>query len=202
MASTISINPFVTTNSNSSFLLQTDGYTQGTWSSDSPVWRYYLETGFVASSQSTPLWGGLPVSLTVEAPGAGGSSSGLGQAVVAATAETNIDGFCLFNQASGGVITGSSNVPLYASGMSVNFARIGCGMFVVLPVNPSAVSTIAGGASNQTLYWNFTNNYVDTTGSGALNVQIIELNTNSKTVTYSSPNATWNAAGSVIVVRI
>lgn len=202
MASTINVAPYTTTNAQDSFLLQTDGWVVGTFV-DNPALRYTLEGGIVSSSQATPLWGGLPVTLEVPAPGSGGSSSGLGSTILAATASTNIDGWCVLNQASAGVITASSNTPLYPSNTSANFVRAGSGLWVVLEVNPAAVNTIAGGGSNQTLYWDFVNNRIDTTGTGALSLQIIALNTNSKTIAYNSGtgDANWST-GSVIVVRV
>jgi hypothetical protein len=194
-----------TTVSESSFLVQSDGFVVGTFI-DNPGLRYTLEGGVVGSSQTTPLYGGLPLTNTVTAPGSnGGGSSGLGETVVAATAESNIDSWCVFNQASAGIISGTSNVPLYYAGQSVNFVRQGSGLWIVLPVNPAAVNTIAGGASNQAIYWDYTNKRVDVTGTGALGFQIIALNSNSKTVTYSAGPpivANWNGSGSVIVVRV
>ncbi len=201
MASTIAVAPYATSNVQDSFLLQTDGFVQGTFL-DNPAFRYTLEGGIVSASQATPLWGGLPITLDVPAPGSGGSSSGLGSTILGATAETNIDGWLMLNQASAGVITASSNSPLYPSSTSANYVRSGSGLWIVLPVNPAAVNTIAGGGANQAIYWNFTSNYVDTTGTGALGVQIIALNTNSKTITYNSGTGAANwSTGSVIVVR-
>ncbi len=198
----ITVAPYALSNSESSFLLQSDGFVAGTFL-DNPANRYQLEGGVVGSAQAPPLWGGIPVTLEVPAPGPGGASSGLGSSVIAATTTaTNLDGFVVFNQASAGVITASSNVPLYPANTSVNFIRLGCGLWLVLPVNPTAVNTIAGGGSNQAIYWDYTNNRVDVTGTGALGLQIIALNTNSKTVTYSGGDATWTSGGSVIVVRV
>jgi len=199
---TVSLNPYLTTNAQNSFLLQSDGFVAGTFQDD-PALRYALEAGVVSSSQSTPLYGGLPVTLTLAAPGPGGSSSGLGSTIALATAEGNLDGFVVFNQASAGPITSSSNVPLYTSGQSANFIRVGCGLRLVLPVNPTAVATLTGEGSNTAIYWDYTNNWVDVSGTGALGFQIIELNTNSKTVDYvSASSVNWAAGGSVIVVRI
>ena len=202
MASTISLAPYETTNSETSFLLQTDGFVAGTFL-DNPAGRYALESGLVSASQATPLYGGLPITLDVPAPGSGGASSGLGSTILAATAESNVDAFCVFNQASAGVITPSSTAPLYPSNTSANFVRIGCGLWVVLPVKPGDVNTIAGGGANQAIYWDYTNNYVTVTsgGGGALGFQIIALNTNSKIVSYSAGQANWTT-GDVIVVRI
>ena len=193
---------YQTTVASSAFLLVSDGFVQGTITGKFPD-RYALEGGVVASTQATPIYGGLPLSLAVNTPSTMGSS-GLGEAIKLATAETNIDGWCLFDQASAGVISAFSNVPLYYANMSANFVRTGSSAWIVLPVNPSAVNTIAGGASNQTLYWNFTNNYVDITGTGPLPVQVINLSITSKTVTYAAGppiTANWAAGGSVIVVQ-
>jgi hypothetical protein len=195
---------YATTVSKNSFLLQSDGFVAGTFIDD-PAKRYQLEGGVVGSGQTTPLYGGLPLTNTVTAPGSGGASSGLGEAVVAATALANIDSWCVFNQAAAGVISATSNVPLYYAGQSINYVRVGSGLWVVLPVKPADVNTLAGGASNQAIYWDYTNNYVAATGTGALGYQIISLNTNSKTVTYAAGppiTANWAAGGSVIVVRV
>ena len=191
---------YQTTVANNTFLLNTDGFIVGTLYGKFPD-RYAIEGGVVASTQATPLYGGLPLTLAVTAPTIQGSS-GLGERATLATAQTNIDGWSVFDQASTGVISGFSNVPLYYANTSINFIRSG---FLVLPVNPAAVNTIAGGASNQAIFWNFTQNYVDITGTGALGFQIIALSTNSKTVTYAAGppiTANWNGSGSVIVVKI
>jgi hypothetical protein len=191
---------YQTTVANNSFLLNTDGFIVGTLYGKFPD-RYSIEGGVVASTQATPLYGGLPLTLAVTAPTIQGSS-GLGERATLATAQTNIDGWSVFDQGAAGIISGFSNVPLYYANTSINFVRSG---FLVLPVNPAAVNTIAGGASNQAIFWNFTQNYVDITGTGALGYQIIALSTNSKTVTYAAGppiTANWNGSGSVIVVKI
>jgi hypothetical protein len=191
---------YQTTVANNTFLLNTDGFIVGTLYGKFPD-RYAIEGGVVASTQATPLYGGLPLTLAVTAPTIQGSS-GLGERATLATAQTNIDGWSVFDQGAAGIISGFSNVPLYYVNTSINFVRSG---FLVLPVNPAAVNTIAGGASNQNIFWNFTQNYVDITGTGALGYQIIALSTNSKTVTYAAGppiTANWNGSGSAIVVKL
>lgn len=195
---------YATTNSANSFLLDSDGFVAGTIVGKFPD-RYSLEGGVVAATQTTPLYGGLPITLTVTAPSSSGGSSGLGESAVIATAEANVDGWCVFDQASAGVISATSNVPLYYANGSLNFVRTGSGVWLALPVKPADVDTLAGGASNQAIYWDYTNNYVAATGTGALGYQIISLNQNSKTVTYAAGppiTANWAAGGSVIVVRL
>ena len=195
---------YATSVSRSSFLLQSDGFVAGTFIDD-PANRYQLEGGVVGAAQTTPLYGSLPLTLTVTAPTSSGASSGLGESAVAATAVANIDAWCVFNQASAGLISATSNVPLYYAGQSLNFVRVGSGLWVVLPVKAADVNTLAGGASNQAIYWDYTNNWVAAAGTGALGLQIISLNTNSKTITYvAGPpiTANWAGGGSVIVVRV
>ena len=196
-------NVYSTTVSANSFLLNSDGYTGGTLVGKYPD-RYQVEGGVVASTQTTPVYGGLPLSLAVVAPTARGSS-GLGQLATLAASAANIDGWCVFTQASAGVITPYSSAPLYYANNSVNFVRIGSGAWVVLPLNPAAVNTIAGQGSNFPIYWNFTQNYVDVTGTGALGLQIIGLSINSLGVTYAAGppiTANFTGGGSVIVVRV
>ena len=213
MPATVSFQPYLTTTSTLSFQLQTDGFVQGFFQ-DSPVTRYALEGGVVSSLQTTPIWGGLPLSLGIPGPGLLGGSSGTGAVATVATSTATIDAWCVLNQAAAGVITTNSTSPLFTSGSSLNFGRVGCGMLLALPLNPSAVNTLAGAASNTPLYWNGTQNYVDITGSGAFStaltgpagsaLQFYAVNTNSKTIAYNATTGfcTWVPGGSVIIVRI
>jgi hypothetical protein len=200
--SSISFNPMVTTGAANSFLLQTQGYVQGTFLDD-PAMRYQLEGGYVSSSQDTPLFGGLPISLAVADVGA----NQLGPACAAAGSLAEINAWCLFNQASAGIITGSSPVPTYSSGMSVNFARPGSLLRIVVPVHSTVIDSLQAAAPNVDLYWDPTNLYLTTSSSstyGPLPVQLEFLDVNSKVVVVSgSPTTyTWNPAGAVCVIRI
>jgi hypothetical protein len=213
MPATVSFQPYTTTTSTLSFQLQTDGFIQGFFQ-DSPVSRYFLEGGVVSANQLTPIWGGLPLSLTIPGPGLLGSSSGTGAVATVAASTTTIDAWCVLNQAAAGVITSNSTSPLFPSGASLNFGRIGCGMLMALPVNPTAVNTLALAASNTPLYWNATLNAIDIVGAGAFStaltgpsgaaLQFYAVNTNSKTIAYNATTGfcTWVPGGSVIIVRI
>lgn len=203
MPATVSLQPFVTTTSQNSFQVQTDGFIQGFFQ-DSPVTRYALEGGVVSASQATPIWGGLPLTLTVPAPGLLGSSSGIGPAATVATTAATIDAWCCLNQAAAGIITANSTSPLYTSGSSLNFGRVGCGMLLALPINPQAVNTLANAQTNIPIFWDFVNNRVDVVGATPLGLQIYTLNTNSKTIAFNATTgfATWVSGGSVVVVRI
>lgn len=213
MPATVSFQPYATTTSTLSFQLQTDGFVQGFFQ-DSPVTRYALEGGVVSAAQATPIWGGLPLSLAVPAPGLLGSSSGLGAIATVAASAATIDAWCCLNQASAGIITTNSTSPLFPSSASLNFGRIGCGMLLALPVNPTAVNTIANAASNLPIFWNATLNAIDIVGAGAFStaltgpsgapMQIYALNTNSKTIAYNPVTGfcTWVPGSNVVVVRI
>ncbi len=201
----ISFNPMATTGIPNAFVTQTGGYVQGVFLDD-PAMRNQLEGGVVATGQATPLWGGLPITLAIPAAGAQ-SGNALGPAISEATTSSAVHGWTLFNQASAGIITPSSNVPLYSSGMSINFARAGSLLRVALPVLAASANALIGAAPTLPVYWDYTNQWLTTTQPGsqaalALQVEFIDLN--SKTVTYNSGtgNATWNAAAPVAICRI
>jgi hypothetical protein len=200
--SQISFNPMQTTGIQGGFVDQTGGYVQGTFLDD-PAMRYQLEGGAVASSQTTPLWGGLPITLltpNVNAPEKGSNI------VLASTAAIN--GWSLFDMATAGIITPSSNVPLYPSGTSLNFGRVGSLLRVAIPVNPTVLDSLEGVSPATPLYWDPINYRLDTSSSGNFgplpNLVIEFLSNTSKTVVYNSVTneANWESQGSVLVCRI
>jgi len=205
MASTITLTPMVTTGVADSFLLQSDGFVAGTFLDD-PAVRYQLEGGFIGSSQTTPIWGGLPLSLGIPALGGGGSSSGLGPSCVVAATNGAIDAWCLYNQAANMLITPGSNAPQASSGMTINFGRPGSNFRIVLPILTSLVNTVIGQEPGYQVSWDFTNNRIMAydAGVGALPVKIEFVNTNSKIVSYNSgtKQTNWLAGSAVAVVRI
>ena len=181
----ISFNPMTTTGISDGFVVSTGGYVQGTFLDD-PANRYNLEGGYVGSGQTPPLWGGLAVALAIPAVGA----EALGPALIAATSLTSINGWTLFNQSSAGILTPTSNVPLYAVGQSINFARPGSNLRICVAVENTAIlNDLAAEAPNVDIYWDPTNLCITTTSSsnyGPLPVQIEFL----------------SESGSVAIVRI
>lgn len=201
MSGTISFNPMLTTVAANTFLVETDGFVQGTFYDD-PAMRYQLEGGVFAAAQAHVLWGGLPVSLAVPALG----SNPLGPTVALATTNAGIEGWSMFNQASAMLLTPGSTVPVAGAGMSVNFIRPGSLLRIALQIDPAITSSLAGGATNQQVSWDFTNNRIMAynSGIGALPVLVEFVNTNSKVVSYDSGTGavTWNDAGPCAIVRI
>jgi hypothetical protein len=195
----ISLNPMATTGTSGGFVISTEGFVAGTFLDD-PAIRYQLEGGVVNTSQSTPLWGGIPITLSTPILG----NNTLGPTAIAATAYSNINGWTLFNQAAAGIITPSSNVPLYTGGMSINFMRPGSNARIALPILASLVNTLAGASETTQVSWDFTLNQITTFATTALPVVIEFLSTTSKIVTYNSGtgNATWTDPGPVAICRI
>lgn len=200
--STISFNPNVTTNITGGFVLSTEGYVQGVFLDD-PSMRTQLEGGQVGPDVSQPLWGGLAVALNVQGVG----QNAQGSTVIPSTSAGTIDGWTLFNQGMAGIITPSSQVPLYAAGASINFARVGSLLRIAVAVESGVIlNALADAAANVALYWDPTNLCITNSSSGnyalPANTQLLGLSATSKTVTYSGGNATWNATGPAAIIRI
>ncbi|HCI6633489.1 TPA: hypothetical protein NPP34_004859 [Klebsiella quasipneumoniae subsp. similipneumoniae] len=159
----LSLNPMATTNAAGSFGVQSDGFIQGV-ALDDPANRFNLASGTVAATETKPLWGGLPVAELL--PGV--NSSPRGSTIRRAVSLAEIEGFTVFNQAHNGLTTPQSPVPLYASGMSVSFYRLGSNMRVPLKASAQVVALGTAGASVKTpLAWDFVNNQVTTAAAAA-----------------------------------
>lgn len=197
MSGSIAFNPMATTNAGGLFNTQSQGYVQGDAAAD-PAVKFALASGLYDTSNTSPIWGGMPLSELVPAlttssvPGTGVLG---GKILLATSTVTDITGFCVVNQAQAGLTSPQSPAQVYEPGMSVNFYRIGSGARIPLRVNPAAVSTIEGGAVNVQFYWNWANNWITVTNTDyALPASFKLLNispSGNKTVSY---NGTTQAA--------
>ncbi|HHG9614621.1 TPA: hypothetical protein ACPY0K_000089 [Escherichia coli] len=182
----LSLNPMATTNAAGSFGVQSDGFIQGV-ALDDPANRFNLASGTVAATETKPLWGGLPVAELL--PGV--NSSPRGSTIRRAVSLAELEGFTVFNQAHNGLTTPQSPVPLYASGMSVSFYRLGSNMRVPLKASAQVVALGTAGASVKTpLAWDFVNNQVTTAAAAAFAGADIDTTA----VTYSNGVATATTA--------
>lgn len=182
----LSLNPMATTNAAGSFGVQSDGFIQGV-ALDDPANRFNLASGTVAATETKPLWGGLPVAELL--PGV--KSSPRGSTIRRAVSLAELEGFTVFNQAHNGLTTPQSPVPLYASGMSVSFYRLGSNMRVPLKASAQVVALGTAGASVKTpLAWDFVNNQVTTAAAAAFAGSDISTTA----VTYSNGVATVTTA--------
>ncbi|MER4927182.1 hypothetical protein J9B76_30505, partial [Klebsiella pneumoniae] len=163
-----------------------DGFIQGV-ALDDPANRFNLASGTVAATETKPLWGGLPVAELL--PGV--NSSPRGSTIRRAASLAELEGFTVFNQAHNGLTTPQSPVPLYASGMSVSFYRLGSNMRVPLKASAQVVALGTAGASVKTpLAWDFVNNQVTTAAAAAFAGADIATTA----VTYSNGVATATTA--------
>ncbi|HGY5829543.1 TPA: hypothetical protein ACNV5T_003418 [Klebsiella michiganensis] len=182
----LSLNPMATTNAAGSFGVQSDGFIQGV-ALDDPANRFNLASGTVAATETKPLWGGLPVAELL--PGV--KSSPRGSTIRRAVSLAELEGFTVFNQAHNGLTTPQSPVPLYASGMSVSFYRLGSNMRVPLKASVQVVALGTAGASVKTaLAWDFVNDRVTTAAAAAFAGSDIATSS----VTYSNGVATATTA--------
>ncbi|HBR1954739.1 TPA: hypothetical protein L9M45_001441 [Klebsiella quasipneumoniae subsp. quasipneumoniae] len=182
----LSLNPMATTNAAGSFGVQSDGFIQGV-ALDDPANRFNLASGTVAATETKPLWGGLAVAELL--PGV--NSSPRGSIIRRPVSLAELEGFTVFNQAHNGLTTPQSPVPLYASGMSVSFYRLGSNMRVPLKASSQVVALGTAGASVKTpLAWDFVNELVTTAAAAAFAGADIDTTA----VTYSNGVATATTA--------
>lgn len=202
MASNISFNPITTSNGYGGFFVSSDGYVQGV-AMDDPAVRNALAGGVLASTETSPMWGGIAIS---EYLGATPSDRPLGPDIKRAANNAGITGFSVFNQAHGMINSPQSQAPSAGAGMSVNFFRLGSGARIALAIDPTLVS-LNGGLITQQVSWDFTNQKIIaySGGIGALAVKILAINIgNSKTITYDGTNnlVNWVETGSCALVLI
>ena len=118
-------------------------------------------------------------------------SSPRGSTIRRAVSLAELEGFTVFNQAHNGLTTPQSPVPLYASGMSVSFYRLGSNMRVPLKASVQVVALGTAGASVKTaLAWDFVNDRVTTAAAAAFAGSDIATSS----VTYSNGVATATTA--------
>ena len=195
----VTFNPMPTTNALGGFSVQSDGLYQGT-ALDSPNSRYNLAGGILATAETTPMWGG--VGIYEDIPASPGNNV-LGGTVGRAADNAHLVGFSVFDQAYAGLTTPQSPVPLYGTGQTINFYRLGSGARVILQIDP-ALTSLEGGLITQQVSWDFTNQKIIAynSGIGALAVKILQIQTTGcKTVSYDSGTgfATWATNGACAI---
>lgn len=195
MSAQISLQPMATTNAYGLFNTNSAGFTQGD-AQDDPSVKFALAGGVLASSVTTPVWGGMPIQEDIPA-----ANSALGSSIANATDQSGhlATGILVYNQAYQGITTPQSTAPLFSAGMSVNYYRFGSGARIPLPCDSSVVS-LDGNSVAETVYWDYTNNIltasIPAVGQSALPVKILRISTSgNKVVSYNSGtgNANWTS---------
>ena len=149
----IAINPMQTTNASGLFGVTSDGFTQGV-AHDDPAVRFQLAGGYLAPSETLPMWAGVAISETLPLVTSNGN---LGNSITRAANNAGITGFSVFNQSHNAINTPQSPVPLLAGNMTVNFYRLGTLARIPLAADPSLVASLASGLVNQQVSWDFNN---------------------------------------------
>lgn len=200
MANSVSINPMLTTTGAGLFDVVSDGLVAGV-AFDDPAIRYALAGGVLATSETLPMWGGLPIFENIPASTSNGV---LGSTVGRAADYAHITGWSVYNQAHNMITTPQSTAPTVGGGGSVNFYRAGSGARIAVPIDPALVS-LDGGLITQQVSWDFTANQIIAFSSTALPVKILYIAaTNCKRVVYDNVNnvANWNTNGACAVILV
>ena len=179
MANSVAFNPMLTTTNIGGFSTQSYGLVQGVMMDD-PAVRYALSGGTLATTEAYPMWGGVGIYANVPSPYSSSSSTAypdaaLGTVVgrattMSANASGKLIGFSTFNQAVNWINWPQSTVPTGAGGMGVPYLPLGSGARIAVACDPSLAASIAGGAINQALYWDFNAQTLVASASASYNV--------------------------------
>lgn len=204
----LTYNPAQVTNAPSTFYATSDGAIQGFYQDD-PAVRPQLRSGLVAPSQTTPLWGGMGVqvalpNLAVEA----GSFKAL---LALATSQANLIGFTVWNQSLAVILNPSASTPVPQAGAgtgtlpggAINFFLFGSDVSIWVQCSSAVATAIKGGAWNQALYWDYTNQVLlNTPGGTAINAQVVDLALNGNAQVVAAGGNSWNYSGYAALIKI
>ena len=214
----ITVNPLLVTNATGQFSVSTYGLTQGTIYDDY-VDRQKIAGGFVASTETYPMWGGIGITEDIPALTADISLGGAIKRALNNTAANagQLTGFTVFNQAHAMISSPQSPVPLAPNGASVHIVRLGSGVRLAVACDPALGGDIDGGVITQQVSWDFVNQvlvpfvgtltitsgtYNNTTGIVTLTMSApiifgpgdaIILSSLTGTGAFASLNGTWTA---------
>jgi hypothetical protein len=167
MPASIAFNPFLTSVASGSFNATSSGFIVGQTMAD-PAARYQLASGFLAQTETLPMWGGVAINEGFS-PGTTSTSttgSSLGSPITRAAllgsagVVGSITGFCVFDQNFSAITTPQSPVPLVASGGTFNYLRLGSKGRVALQVNPLVIAAAPIASGN--ISWDFVNQQITT----------------------------------------
>jgi hypothetical protein len=192
----VALNPAIQTSAAGMFTIQSDGLVVGTAMPD-PATRYALAGGYLASTETIPMYGGIAISENVPQETGLVPDVSLGGKIARATAYANVTGFSVFDQNYAAVNTPQSPCPAVGSGGLVNFYRLGSGARVALAIDPTLIS-LEGGLITAQVSWDFTNNKIIAFATTALPVKVLAVKaTNCMVPVYTSGTGftTWNYNG-------
>jgi hypothetical protein len=192
----ITFNPATTSSPQTSFLVESQGYVQGVYWDD-PATKQWLFSGLVSSSNTTILWGGIPVEIIVPALG----SDQQGNSVLMATTNSNIQAFTVMNQAYNGPMT-PGGPPQYQVGFSIAYFLMGSNARIAVPISSALEAAVSGGTIAQQVSWNFTNNNLDVFNTTALACKVLQVRRQSKLISYNSGTGvlSWTTGAAAMIM--
>jgi hypothetical protein len=203
----LTYNPAQVTNANNTFYSTSDGGVQG-FAQDDPATRFQLRSGVVAPSQSTPLWGGMGISVNLPA---GVEASSLKAVLTLASAETNLMGFTVWNQSLATILNPSAQdpVPLAGAGNgtnpggAINFYLLGSNAQIWVQCSSTVAGALKAGAYNQAVYWDYTNQVLlNSPGGTAIPVEVVDLSTNGNAQVVGAGGTSWVYNGYAALIKI
>ena len=160
MTANVTINPYVTSNAQNTFNIDTVGYIQGT-ALDQPAIRNSLAGGVLAPTETLVMWGGVAISETttplsgspVTAGVLGGNiTRALNLSLVGAAGALSV--WSVFDQDYAMINSPQSPVPLIGVGGQVNFYRLGSGARIAVACAAS-LSSLEGNVTSQQVSWDY-----------------------------------------------
>jgi hypothetical protein len=151
---------FSTTNAAGSFTIQNDGDIVGV-QMDDPATRFAIRSGYVLSSETIGMVGGVGIYEDIPQPYSQSSpvpdmnmQCGIGRAISLTGTVGVLSGFTLFNQTHNAVTSPTNPVPTAGSLQTFNYVRLGSGARIAVAIDPSLVS-LDGGLVGQQVSWDF-----------------------------------------------
>ncbi|HQT68644.1 MAG TPA: hypothetical protein PLC74_13690 [Acetobacteraceae bacterium] len=195
----ITFNPALTLSPQNSILLETQGWYQGAVMDD-PTSRLQLVSAIVASTVTQPMWGGMAVTESVASIA---SNNRQGNPITIAATNAAITAFTVFNQANNAITVPGNSVPIYTAGSNMAIFRLGSNIRIPVQADTGLITALEGGATNQQVSWDFTNQALTTysSGAGALPVKVLAVNANSRIVSYNSTTGlvSWMVGNAVLI---
>ena len=214
MAFALTLDPMATTAAGDLARIHSDGLMQGQVLVN-PYTNAGLEAGIIASTETYPLYAGLPVSLGVDTMDA--KRGNVVRKSVVGNVAAGIMGFTVSqNAGTMGFQTPSSPVPLFPQGSSINFYPLGSKARIVVQIDNTLAGTIDGTDFITTpVMWDFTNDKLIawTSGVDAANLQLtgirviqvaLATTAQNRAIAYATGTglATWDTTKSLAVIEI
>jgi hypothetical protein len=202
----ISISPYLQSNAAGSFVVESDGLIVGTAYPD-PAVRYALAGGTLDSTETLPMWGGIPVQEIIPQSATNQPRKELQSRLKRSTTDATVMGIAVFDQNYSWTNSPQSPVPQGSTQGQVNFYRIGSGARIALEIDPALIS-LEGGLTNQAVTFDYagaSGGYRIIAGPGAFPVKILQIqNGNSMCPRYASGTGflTWLRTGAAAVCLI